>query len=1004
MCLLFAQSLPATQTPSSQPRPASQTGQAGQAGPAGQSKPSKPSGGKIQLENPGTAPVRGQAPTPAQQAPPSGQIQLQAPGMAPTRKKPAAPAKAPGKKQVLIDSIEFRGNRRIPESTLMARIFSRPGQAYSVNAIERDFMALWNTGYFDDIRAIAQDDPDGNKTIIFYVREKKLVRSIDYKGLNSVTESDVMDRFRQEHVGLSIMSQYDPVTIKFAIVVLKEMLAENGRQFAKVVARTRDIPPDSVALTFVVTEGPKVKVGKIHFTGNTVFSNERLMEAMKYSKPMGLPPFFWLFHRTYYKDKVDADLEKIRELYQQHGYFYAIAEEPKTHTVVTHRPLPFIFLGRGRGRRVDLTIPIEEGAQYHLGRFAIRGNHLFKQPILERILQMKTGDIFDVTKLRNALKNYVKLYGEYGYINFTANPDIEPDRKKHIINLALDFDEEKQFFVHRINFSGNTKTRDNVIRRQLLLDEGSVFDTALWDLSIYRINQLGYFDPLKPTDAQNPSPMAYQGVTVVQNKNDTVDLDVKLHEKGRNSIGFSGGVSGISGNFVGANYATHNFLGLGDTLSLGGQVGTYVTNVSLGFTEPYVFNKPITAGFTVFLNDYHFDELQQYGALYGINLSNLHNTPLGQSYFQNFQQNSKGFTVFADYPLRRSFARLGLTYTYSVSSIQAFSAASNSLFESLDYGQFAGPSQLNGITESSIMPTYFYNRIDNPMHPHRGMSISASVGFAGSFLGGNVNTITPSFEMKYYRPINHGRNTLAFRFLASTISGYGGKVPPPFSRFYMGGEYDIRGFNIYSISPVIFFPTIGQICNRDSQGRPIWAVGPKGHQQTGTCGSYTSFPYDTFEVPGGDSELLGSFEYRIPIAGPVTLAYFIDIGDAFILRPGQLKLQPNALSSISDEFPYFAQYLPKQHLEPVPNLNFRPRSSTGLAVEMTLPVVHAPIEIYYGYNWLRLNQVYVTPPHDLPPESLFPNMATYDAVLPYFERQVFTEPKGMVGFTVARTF
>ncbi len=925
--------------------------------------------------------------------------------MAPTPAKPAPPPKAQGKKQVLIDDIVFRGNRRIPESMLRARIYSHRGDVYNENAVERDFMALWNTGYFDDIRAVAQDDRDGNKTIIFYVREKKLVRSIDYKGLSSVSESDVMDRFRQEHVGLSIMSQFDPVIVRRAVVVLEEMEAENGRQFATVRPRTRDIPPDSVALTFVVTEGPKVKVGRIRFTGNTVFSNMRLIQVMKYSRPIGLPPFFYFFHRTYYKDKVDADLEKIRELYQAHGYFYALPQEPIKKTVNTHRSMPFIFLGRGRGKRVDLTIPIEEGAQYRLGRLAIRGNHLFKQVQLAPILQMKPGDVFDVTKLRNALKNYTKLYGEFGYINFTANPDIEPDRKRHLINLALDFDEEKQFFVHRINFSGNTKTRDKVIRRQLLLDEGSIFNTALWDLSIYRINQLGYFDPIKQTNPDNPSPTGYEGVTVVQNNaNDTVDLDVKLKEKGRNSIGFSGGVSGITGNFVGANYATHNFLGLGDTLSIGGQVGTYVTTATIGFTEPYIFNKPITAGFTLFLNDYHFDELEQYGALYGINLNNLKNTPLGQSYFQNFQQNSKGFTVFGDYPLRRSFAQFGVTYTFSVSSINTFSAASQSLFESLDYGQFAGPSQLRGITESQIMPTYVYNRVDNPMFPHRGKYISASLGFAGSVLGGNVDTITPSVEMKYYHPINHGRNTLAFQFRASTISGYDGKVPPPFARFYMGGEYDIRGFNIYSISPVIFFPTTGQVCNRDSQGRPIWAVGPKGNQEVGTCGSYTSFPYNTFEVPGGDSEVLTRFEYRIPIFGPVTLAYFIDAGDAFILRPGQLKLQPNALSSITDQFPYFAAYVPKNNLQPVSVLNFKPRSSTGLAVEMTLPVVHAPVEIYYGYNWLRLNHVYVTPPQDLPPESLFPNQATYDAMLPYFERQVFTEPKGMVGFTVARTF
>ncbi|MDE3180843.1 MAG: outer membrane protein assembly factor BamA, partial [Acidobacteriota bacterium] len=293
---LRAQEKPAPSKPSSQP--AQQTPQAPP--PAG-----------LKLQNPSTGPAQSQKPQPA---PPAGKIQLQAPSVEKVP-KPAAPAQTA---QVLIEAIVFRGNRRIPDSTLRARIFSRPGQVYNVNEIERDFMALWNTGYFDDIRAVASDGKTG-KIITFFVREKKLVRSIDYKGMSSVSVSDVMDRFRQEKVGLSIMSQFDPVIIRRAEVVLEEMLSENGRQFATVHARTRDIPPDSVALTFIVVEGPKVKVGKVRFKGNTAISSARLIEAMKYSKPIGLPPWFWILHRTYNKDKVDADLEKIRELYQERG-------------------------------------------------------------------------------------------------------------------------------------------------------------------------------------------------------------------------------------------------------------------------------------------------------------------------------------------------------------------------------------------------------------------------------------------------------------------------------------------------------------------------------------------------------------------------------------------------------------------------------------------------------------------------------------------------------------
>jgi outer membrane protein insertion porin family len=986
LCLMSGASLFAQQTNPSQSPPASQS----------QSQTS------TQKSSTQQTPQSGQKTAPSQKPSP-GKLQFQTPGIMPVPAKPPVRKAPTGKKQVLVEAVHFRGNHRILSSTLQAQIITRQGDVYNVNNIERDFMALWNTGYFDDIRAVADDGKFG-KIITFYLQEKSLIRSIDYKGLSSVSQSDVMDRFQQEHIPLTIMSQYDPVVVKSAIVQIQGMLSEVGRQYATVRATTRSIPPDSIALTFVVVEGPKVKVGSIQFKGNTAFADDRLIRAMKYTKPYGLPPVFYIFHRTYNRDKLDYDLEQIRELYRNHGYFFASAGEPVIRTVTTHRPLPFIFLGRGQGRRVDITIPIDQGAQYRLGRFDIRGAHLFKTEPLKRVLGMKSGDIFDASKVTKAIDNYTKLYGQWGYINFTAVPDPEPDRKRHIINLALDFTEDKQYFVHRINFTGNTKTRDRVIRRQLLLDEGSVFDTALWRLSVYRINQLGFFDPIKIPQSQGGQDQQ-AGYTVVQNQeNHTVDIDVPLKEKGRNSIGFTGGISGLYGDFVGGNYATHNFLGLGDTLSLSAQVGTFVTSAQLGFTVPYMFHRPLTAGFTVFLNDYHFDELQQYGALYGVNLNNLTKTPFGQTYFQNYQQNSKGFTLFGQYPLRRSFARLGLTYTYSYTDLETFSSASQSLFEALDYGAFAGPDQLHGIKTSMIQPTYEYNRVDNPnpMQEHRGMDIAASLGFAGSILGGNANEITPSFDMKYFHPVNHQRNTLAFHFRAATIAGYDGKVPPPFARFYMGGQYDIRGFNFYSISPVVFFPTVGQVCNRDTQGNPIWAVSGKGLPETGTCGSYTMFPYNTVEVPGGDSEFLTSFEYRIPIAGPISLAYFIDAGDAFDLYPGQLKLQPNALSSITTQFPYFT--VPTNHLQTVPNLNFRPRSSTGLALEMMLPIVHAPIEVYYGYNWLRLDNVYVNPPGPLPPLSLFPNQATYNAALPYFERQAFNEPKGMAGFTVGGTF
>ncbi len=924
------------------------------------------------------------------------QLQLETPELktptAPKAKAPSTKGQPAKPKAKLVEAIIFRGNRRVPSSVLRARIFTRPGDVYSTNALERDFMALWHTGYFDDIRLEVEDGKTG-EILIFYVREKKLVRAISYKGMHTLQESDVLDAFQKQKVGLTIDSQFDPVVIKRAEVVLRDMLAAHGRQFATVRARTRNIPPNSVALTFIITEGPKVKVGKITFTGNTVFSNMTLVQQMKLSRPAGAPPWFYWFHKTYDHDKVLFDLEKVRELYQDHGYFFALPEEPKVKMRNTSHHWPFFFWSWGHGKAVDVTIPIEQGHQYKLGKFTIHGCKLFKGKqltALKAFLGMKPGDVFDLSKVRKAIDNFTKLYGEFGYINFVATPDPEPNRKKRVVNLALDFDEGKQFFVHRINFAGNTKTRDKVIRRELLLNEGEIFNTRLWDLSILKVNQLGFFDPIKKDDYD-----------VKQNaKNDTVDINLKVKEKGRNSIGFSGGTSALSGNFIGLNYSTSNFLGLGETLSMSAQTGQYQKLYQFGFTEPYIFDRAITTGFTIFKSDINFNQLEQTSAYAGISQTNLASA-FGASSFQNFAENSTGFTAFVSYPLKRHFARVGLTYSFSTSSLQTFSLASQAYFEALDFQNIvSGPNSLSGIRSSAVMPTFNYSTVDNYMNPHRGKSIYAAFQFAGSALGGNVNSISPTVEAKYYHPINHDRNTLAFHALFSTISGYGGRVPPPFSRFYMGGENDIRGFDIYSISPIAFFPTTAQVCNRDSAGNIIPALSSNGYS-TGACGSYTSFPVNTVTFPGGDSELVTNFEYRIPIVGPVTVAPFIDAGMDFIWHTSQLNLRQNSLLPITQNFPFFK--VPPR-LQVVPGTNYQPRSSFGIQVQVIVPHFNIPFRVYYGYNWLRLDKVITPPSNDLPPTSLFPNTATYDQIMPYFQPFRYAERKSMVGFTVAQTF
>jgi outer membrane protein insertion porin family len=274
------------------------------------------------------------------------------------------------------------------------------------------------------------------------------------------------------------------------------------------------------------------------------------------------------------------------------------------------------------------------------------------------------------------------------------------------------------------------------------LDEGDVFAQNLWDMSILRLNQLGYFEILKKEDAAD----------IKRNPNsNTVDITLKVKERGKHSIGMNGGVSGIAGTFLGFNYSTNNFLGLGETLSLESQLGTRMRDVSLGFTEPYLFDRPIQAGAMVYIRKFTYDQGREASILAGQNLIPLYNA-LGAQNLLNYSQNSKGFTLSTSTHLRRSFAQLGVTYGYDESNIVATTTAAKQYFQYINFSGVSGPNALNGIKTSQITPSYSYNTVNHPITPNAGRSVFVSVAFAGSVLGGTVNTVRRSTSSTSNRP------------------------------------------------------------------------------------------------------------------------------------------------------------------------------------------------------------------------------------------------------------
>jgi outer membrane protein insertion porin family len=916
----------------------------------------------------------------------------------------------------LISEVDVQGNRRIPAETIKARVFTKPGDVYDTAALERDFNSLWNTGYFQDIVFMREQTPKGWRLII-QVKEKPTIREINYVGASSVSNSDILDRFKEAKVGLSVESQYDPTKVKKAEVTIKGLLAEHGRQFATVKTEVRQIPPAAIGITFVIKEGPKVKVGKIKFEGNKNVPTRTLRYAMKNLRPIGVPHSIFLediFARTYDATKLAEDTERVRNEYQNRGYFKANPGDPKTQIHDTghtggHIPL----LQGGPGKAVDITMSIDEGERYTLGGITFKNNKaVTNTKALRSIFPIKDGEIFSKEKVGKGIKNLEKAYGELGYINFTSIPETRFDDEKKLIFLDIDVDEGKQFYVRRIEFQGNTTTRDKVIRREIALEEGNIYNSHLWEVSLLRLNQLGYFDQLKPDDPN---------VTIRQldEKNGLVDLTLKVHEKGKNQIGLNGGVSGLEGAFVGINYSTNNFLGLGETLQVQANVGNLAKSVRFGFTQPYMFDRPMQFGFNVYYNKTKYDQARQLSILGGQPL-NLPNAVLQN--LQNYTQSSTGFTLSLGYPLRRSFKRVGITYSFDRSSLLALSTASKNLFEFLAFRGISGPNALNGIITSKIFPNFSFNTIDSPISPHRGHQFTIGAELAG--LGGTVRSIRPIVQYKKFIPVQKGRNALGFNVQGSFISGYGGLVAPPFQRSYMGGENDLRGFDIRSVSPVAFLPSVGSIALTDPSGVPV----PKDPQNPLKGNVTIPIPIDQITFPGGDLSVVTNLEYRITIYGPVALAPFMDMGIDPIVRKSQLQIatqQYNGVVGTAFGCPTLSQTAtantcalgsllvppPSQDLQVLGSTNWRPRMSTGLELQMFLPVINAPFRIYWAYNPLRLDSP-ANPPIPIT-RSMFPSSGQSKAAGDYtfaLAKQAYSpsfllrEPRKTFRFTVATTF
>jgi outer membrane protein insertion porin family len=729
----------------------------------------------------------------------------------------AGPAFAQGN----IERIEIRGNSVVDTATYLFHLTQKPGDPFDRKQAIADFHRLWATGFLDDLTLEVEDGERG-KIVIYIVDERPRVQALDFIGSKELSATSITDKLKEEKAEIPVDSFYDPALVVKAEKIIRTMLVDKGRTDGSVSSRVEPLESGGVKIVFDIKDEQKIRIRTVDFEGIEKFDDWQLRWAMKKTRESHLLGAL-MGGSTYTEEQYGQDMEKVREVYLNHGYVDVSFGPPEMHYEDGYSR--FLFWKRPK-RWLDLKVPVEEGKQYRVGSVGVEGASVFPAEVIKTFFKLQPGEVYDESKITKGLESLRELYGARGYVQFTGFPIKKPQPDSDVVDVTINLNEDKQYFVNRIEFKGNTTPRDKVIRREMWLNEQDVMNMELLKMSIRRINQLGYFQPIEEPEIQP-----------VPNEENKLDITLRLAEQNRNQFTFGGGVSGLEGAFINLAFSTTNFLGRGETASFALQTGSRTQNFQIAITDPYFLDLPITAGFDLFKRTLKLPQ---------------------------FTRKDTGGSLIWGIPVKR-FSRLFLNYNYSV--IETSEPDPDLVLTPYDY--FYNPTYFDprfygiqgNFTQSKISPSFVHNTTDNPLFPFRGKRYTTSFEVAGGILGGTVNYYKPTVEGVWYLPVSRTTN-FGFRVMFSWLQGFAesriieGEIDeetgdvildvqqtgiPFYERFFLGGENQIRGYDIRTVGP------------RDPLGRFI----------------------------GGNKMMLYNVEYYIPLAGPLRAVLYFDAGQAY---------------------------------------------------------------------------------------------------------------------------
>ncbi|HKV53382.1 MAG TPA: outer membrane protein assembly factor BamA [Candidatus Binataceae bacterium] len=719
------------------------------------------------------------------------------------RAQPSAP---------LISQIQIVGNQRVETDAIRVHLSSQVGQPLNDATVDSDVKSIYGMGFFTRVNAYVKREPSG-AVVTFVVAEEPLVSEIRFGGMKNISPSDEQV---VNAMALHSGSLLDRVRVKTTIRNIAEVYQAKGYLDAKVTSRTVAGANNTVILVFDVDEGPQVQISAVHFVGNKFFTSRQLLGAIQTHPHTFLVSYLF---KTGVLDqkKLQEDVDHLTAYYYNEGFLNARVGYP----TLTRQ-----------GNSLVVTFNITEGPQYHVGTVDLAGNLRVPKAELKPKLTLKAGETFSSTTMQHDVLTLSDFYSDRGYAYVNVDPRTSVDPTTRRVDITYNVSPGREVLVDRINITGNTKTSDKVIRRELLIQEQEPYSTSEIQKSKQRLDALGYFSNTRISTTPGPAP-------------DKIDLDVAVQEANTASLQVGGGYDSYSSVFGNFSIGNTNLFGGGESISASAQIGFLYQNYNISYTEPWFLDMPLSVNPQVF-----YDKL----------------------FLFSFDQTNAGFQLNTGYPL----AELGLK-KLGPFSLENVTAGLAYQFESVG---ISGLSQLTTFDilrykgyerVSEVIPSIRRFTVDNPLDPRSGSVTNFNLELAGlggtSFVKGLFHS---RFFYSYIKSPRWGEWVVSPGVtygIGSSLGGNKGSELPLYERFFpggLGGGGDVRGYEIYSLGP--------QVTLFNQQGSPFG-----------------------IEQVGGSQELLLSGETTFPILSAFGIrgALFVDAGNSFFLSesPSINKLQ-----------------------------------------------------------------------------------------------------------------